>query len=311
MCQAAAVSDPTTVNKFQVGYNECANEVSRYLGSVDGLDVELRARLLNHLANCIQQSSTSVPESPLPQNAPSSSGAAFSYGGKQIPSQSHGPFPVAIAPKVASLPVEINNNTIQLPVTVPVQPLHQAYPNQVNILGGVQILPSKLVGGDITFLVPGSIVGGDPIGNYFIPVSSAGAPLSLTTRDADKSQRSSVIVTPTTPSATVTQSSEEPDAKHLSVKSESLLSPGHSVEYSSPRKLDFQDGESSTSANQLPLPSATQPTLPRPRSADLSRHSAIQPHEEAGQNNPAMPHEHGGAGQELGLQGMGPMWRPW
>lgn len=44
-------SDPNTMARFRAGYNECANEVSRYLMSLDGLDVQVRARLLSHLAS--------------------------------------------------------------------------------------------------------------------------------------------------------------------------------------------------------------------------------------------------------------------
>lgn len=46
-----STSDPNTMARFRAGYNECANEVSRYLMSLDGLDVQVRARLLSHLAS--------------------------------------------------------------------------------------------------------------------------------------------------------------------------------------------------------------------------------------------------------------------
>lgn len=36
--------------RYRAGYNECASEVSRYLMSLDGLDAQVRARLLSHLA---------------------------------------------------------------------------------------------------------------------------------------------------------------------------------------------------------------------------------------------------------------------
>ena len=36
--------------RYRAGYNECVNEVTRYLMSLDGLDVQVRARLLSHLA---------------------------------------------------------------------------------------------------------------------------------------------------------------------------------------------------------------------------------------------------------------------
>ena len=43
-------SDPNTMARYRAGYNECVNEVTRYLMSLDGLDPQVRARLLSHLA---------------------------------------------------------------------------------------------------------------------------------------------------------------------------------------------------------------------------------------------------------------------
>ena len=49
---AVAMSfDPTVVTKYNVGYQECAHEVDRYLGSIDGLSPEVRMRLMHHLGN--------------------------------------------------------------------------------------------------------------------------------------------------------------------------------------------------------------------------------------------------------------------
>ncbi|XP_076451653.1 uncharacterized protein LOC143287505 [Babylonia areolata] len=63
--------DPTLSDKYRLGFNECAQEVSRYLGAAaEDEDAELRARLLNHLANCITNS-----DSPSPLSTPSSSPA--------------------------------------------------------------------------------------------------------------------------------------------------------------------------------------------------------------------------------------------
>lgn len=46
-----STTDPNTMARYRAGYNECVNEVSRYLMSLDGLDVQVRARLLSHLAS--------------------------------------------------------------------------------------------------------------------------------------------------------------------------------------------------------------------------------------------------------------------
>lgn len=50
---AAVASDPTVVHKFKTGFNECATEVSRYIGSLDGIDNGVKQRLVGHLTNCI------------------------------------------------------------------------------------------------------------------------------------------------------------------------------------------------------------------------------------------------------------------
>lgn len=45
--------DPTVASKYKAGVNECANEVVRYLGSIQGVDGQVRERLINHLGNVV------------------------------------------------------------------------------------------------------------------------------------------------------------------------------------------------------------------------------------------------------------------
>lgn len=68
-------SDPNTMARYRAGYNECANEVSRYLMSLEGLDVQVRARLLSHLASyctpcppIMKPTTTTSEKLPLPQS---------------------------------------------------------------------------------------------------------------------------------------------------------------------------------------------------------------------------------------------------
>ncbi|XP_068710096.1 transcription factor HES-4-like [Montipora foliosa] len=44
-------NDPNTIARYRAGYNECANEMTRYLMSLDGMDTQARSRLLAHLAS--------------------------------------------------------------------------------------------------------------------------------------------------------------------------------------------------------------------------------------------------------------------
>ncbi|XP_065213175.1 hairy/enhancer-of-split related with YRPW motif protein 2-like [Planococcus citri] len=50
---AAVASDPTVVHKFKTGFNECAGEVSRYIGGLEGIDNGVKQRLILHLTSCI------------------------------------------------------------------------------------------------------------------------------------------------------------------------------------------------------------------------------------------------------------------
>jgi len=38
--------------KYRAGFTECASEISRFLITLDGIDVQLRARLLSHVSSC-------------------------------------------------------------------------------------------------------------------------------------------------------------------------------------------------------------------------------------------------------------------
>lgn len=50
---AAIVNDPSVLNKYRAGFSECASEVNRYLGNMEGFDQPLRQRILGHLNHCV------------------------------------------------------------------------------------------------------------------------------------------------------------------------------------------------------------------------------------------------------------------
>lgn len=54
--------DPTVASKYKAGVNECANEVVRYLGSLQGVDENVRERLINHLGNVVTSVNTQTHE---------------------------------------------------------------------------------------------------------------------------------------------------------------------------------------------------------------------------------------------------------
>ncbi|KAL6958260.1 hypothetical protein U1Q18_045614 [Sarracenia purpurea var. burkii] len=66
---AAVASDPTVVHKFKTGFNECAGEVSRYIGGLDGIDNGVKQRLILHLTSCISNlQPAATPSLPNPFN---------------------------------------------------------------------------------------------------------------------------------------------------------------------------------------------------------------------------------------------------
>ncbi|OWF35429.1 Transcription factor HES-1-A [Mizuhopecten yessoensis] len=65
---ALATSDPTLINKYRLGFNECASEVSSFLGSMEGPDTEVRSKLLSHLANCMVNPDPPLQTSRIPSS---------------------------------------------------------------------------------------------------------------------------------------------------------------------------------------------------------------------------------------------------
>lgn len=55
-------TDALTLHRFKDGFSDCTNEVNRYINEMDGIDVNVKRRLMGHLSNCvthIQHSSVS------------------------------------------------------------------------------------------------------------------------------------------------------------------------------------------------------------------------------------------------------------
>ncbi|KAG7274103.1 hypothetical protein CRUP_028811 [Coryphaenoides rupestris] len=52
---AALNTDPTVLGKYRAGFSECMNEVTRFLSTSEGVNTDVRTRLLGHLASCMTQ----------------------------------------------------------------------------------------------------------------------------------------------------------------------------------------------------------------------------------------------------------------
>ena len=59
---SAAATDTSVAGKYRAGFTECASEVTRYLGTVDGLKPDVRDRLMLHLNGCVHRVHSPVPE---------------------------------------------------------------------------------------------------------------------------------------------------------------------------------------------------------------------------------------------------------
>ncbi|XP_074654623.1 transcription factor HES-1-like [Tubulanus polymorphus] len=134
---SAVSQDPSVLGKYSAGFNECATEVTRYLGSLEGLDVEIRARLLNHLANTM----TNLKKISNPPTNP------------HVLGQMNRETPANILP----------NTT--MPVNVPMTQGQQ----------GVQLVPTRLPNGDLAFVIPQTMLNNsNQIPNCVLPIFNNG-----------------------------------------------------------------------------------------------------------------------------------------
>lgn len=146
----AVAQDPTVVNKYKAGVNECANEVIRYLGSLQGVDETVRERLINHLGNVVTSVNSQTQENvqysqPLNVQIPQHLNQA-----PVVP-----PSSLLIPANVPASPVVLHSNVpsllhnsghTQVPSTSPAQ-----HGDRVNtrICGSFQIVPSSCATGAV------------------------------------------------------------------------------------------------------------------------------------------------------------------
>ncbi|GAB0193580.1 transcription factor HES-1 [Grus japonensis] len=88
---AALSTDPTVLGKYRAGFSECMNEVTRFLSTCEGVNTEVRTRLLGHLASCMTQiNAMNYPAPPPPPPLP----PAAAFGPPLVPPGSGaGPLP--------------------------------------------------------------------------------------------------------------------------------------------------------------------------------------------------------------------------
>lgn len=140
--QQQLTPDPAMMAKFRAGFAECANEVSRFMGRMEGVDHTVRQRLLNHLANCLT-GMNNPPPTPLPpvhvQVSNDSQDAATTrvLGGVHL-----------VPTRLPSGDIAFLLPAVYAPSTVPISPASStssvssplSAPSPVNVLGSSGIL---------------------------------------------------------------------------------------------------------------------------------------------------------------------------
>ncbi|KAM3872520.1 hairy-related 9 [Diretmus argenteus] len=120
---AALSADATVLSKYRAGFNECMNEVTRFLSTSEGVNTEVRSRLLGHLSSCMGQ----MISMNYPQQAPPS------------------------AQQQAHLAQPLH---VQLPSTLPISGSKLSPTEAVSpkVFGGFQLVPAT--DGQFAFLIP-------------------------------------------------------------------------------------------------------------------------------------------------------------
>ncbi|XP_023150808.1 transcription factor HES-1-like [Amphiprion ocellaris] len=138
---AAVNTDPSVLGKYRAGFSECVGEVTRFLSTCEGVDAEVRTRLLSHLAACVTQI-----------NAVNFYGPHLgALGLGQTSTQGPAPSPPQMPCRSAS------------PVHIP--------PEAMKLYGGFQVLPTP--NGQFAFLVPSAALAPLTAQHHVSPVAPA------------------------------------------------------------------------------------------------------------------------------------------
>eukprot|EP00062_Callorhinchus_milii_P020868 gi/632976988/ref/XP_007905098.1/ PREDICTED: transcription factor HES-4-like isoform X1 [Callorhinchus milii] len=127
---AALTADPTVMGKYRAGFNECMNEVTRFLSTCEGVNADIRSRLLGHLSSCLgHMVAINYPQPPAVNSPPGPGGHLAQPLHVQLP---------------ASVPLNAG-------VTVPCK-LSPAEGVSPKVYGGFQLVPAP--DGHFAFLIP-------------------------------------------------------------------------------------------------------------------------------------------------------------
>lgn len=138
---AALSTDPSVLGKYRAGFSECMNEVTRFLSTCEGVNTEVRTRLLGHLANCMTQiNAMTYPGQPHPALQAPPPPPPPGPGGPQhapfAPPPPLVPIPGGAAPPPGGAPCKLGS------------PAGEA----AKVFGGFQVVPAP--DGQFAFLIP-------------------------------------------------------------------------------------------------------------------------------------------------------------
>ncbi|XP_043558871.1 transcription factor HES-1-B-like [Chiloscyllium punctatum] len=138
---AALSTDPTVLGKYRAGFSECMNEVTRFLSTCEGVNTEVRTRLLSHLANCMSQINAMNYSQAAP--SPAVSGSSHAAFGQplhvQLPGSGGSGMPL---------------NGVNMPCKLAAA---EAMPAAAKVYGGFQLVPAS--DGQFAFLIPNTAFG--------------------------------------------------------------------------------------------------------------------------------------------------------
>lgn len=172
---AAASDDPSVMGKYRAGFTECAEEVTRYMSNVSSIDNNVKLRLLDHLAGTMQRVNGVAPQLyPGPAT-----------GSPVIHTETAHVSPTLILPngQIISGGVRVVPTIQQIPgSTICAADSSSEGLSSSRLLGGLQVIPSRLPTGELAFIIPSAMA------NQFVSLntlsSSSSSSTSSTTTQA-------------------------------------------------------------------------------------------------------------------------------
>ncbi|XP_046550653.1 transcription factor HES-1-like [Haliotis rubra] len=161
----AAADDPTIMNKYRLGFNECSMEVQRYLTSVEDLNTDVKTKLLDHIACYLAGVETAnTTDTSLPASSPTSSPPPLFK--QELHTRPTSPSRVNMP--ASSTAVDLNNNA-------PARMCLESTKSE-NMFSGLQVIPTQLSSGEIAFVLPANVLRQCQTPNYVIPVFAGTSP---------------------------------------------------------------------------------------------------------------------------------------